>query len=213
MFALHHTMRRAGRPARAIDDATARCVDDRRMGAAAERSGAPASAAPHRNARVPARPSATSRLPRVAARLAGRAAMSADLEPDHGMPRGRADDPPRRTEAARHYDAFVSAVTSECGKARDAVAAALRQLDLRVAVQSDLRHGAADTSLLRTLHDTIRDCDDGQGDGWRVRHGPHHGVRRESACGWCGAPGKPRRARDTTATKRDLRIRPWVVQP
>ncbi|HVC61014.1 MAG TPA: hypothetical protein VND19_11725 [Acetobacteraceae bacterium] len=58
------------------------------------------------------------------------------------------------------YDAFVSAVRSECGKAHDAVAAELRKQDLRVAVQSDLRHGPTGVSLLRTLHDTISDCAD-----------------------------------------------------
>jgi len=58
------------------------------------------------------------------------------------------------------YDAFVSAVTSECGKARDAVATDLRRLGLRVAVQSDLRHDPAEVSLLQTLHDTIQDCDE-----------------------------------------------------
>jgi hypothetical protein len=62
--------------------------------------------------------------------------------------------------STRRYDAFVSAVTSECGKARDAVATDLRRLDLRVAVQSDLPHDPAEVSLLQALHDTIQDCDE-----------------------------------------------------
>lgn len=63
-----------------------------------------------------------------------------------------------RSVSAQGYDAFVSAVSSECGRARDTVAAELRKQGLRVAVQSDLRHGPAGVSLLRTLHDTIRAC-------------------------------------------------------
>jgi hypothetical protein len=60
----------------------------------------------------------------------------------------------------QRYDAFVAAVTSACGKARDAVATDLRRIGLRVAVQSDLRHDPAEVSLLQTQHDTIRDCDE-----------------------------------------------------
>jgi hypothetical protein len=56
------------------------------------------------------------------------------------------------------FDAFVSAVTSECGQARDAVAAELRRQGMRVAVQSDFEHRPAATTTLRKLHDTIRDC-------------------------------------------------------
>ena len=58
----------------------------------------------------------------------------------------------------QRYDAFISAVSSEFGRARDAAAAELRKHGLRVAVQSDLRHGPAGITLLRNLHDTIRDC-------------------------------------------------------
>jgi hypothetical protein len=60
--------------------------------------------------------------------------------------------------STRSFDAFVSAVTSECGKARDAVAAELRKLDLHVAVQSDFEHRPAGITTLRKLHDYIRDC-------------------------------------------------------
>ena len=60
----------------------------------------------------------------------------------------------------RRYDAFVSAVSSECGRARDAAAAELRRAGQRVAVQSDFAHGPASATLLQMLHDTIRDCTD-----------------------------------------------------
>ena len=55
------------------------------------------------------------------------------------------------------FDAFISAVTSECGKARDAVAAELRKQGQLVAVQSDFPHGPASNTLLQNLHDAIRD--------------------------------------------------------
>ena len=45
------------------------------------------------------------------------------------------------------YDAFVSAVTSECGKARDAVAVELRRQHLHVAVQNEFAHAPASRLL------------------------------------------------------------------
>jgi hypothetical protein len=51
---------------------------------------------------------------------------------------------------------FLSAVTSEFGKARDAVAADLRSRETLLRVQSDFRQGS-DTTL-KKLHDYIRDC-------------------------------------------------------
>jgi hypothetical protein len=53
----------------------------------------------------------------------------------------------------RRFDAFVSAVTSECGLARDAVAAELRKLDLHVAVQSDFTQ--LSPSLSRALSPSL----------------------------------------------------------
>ncbi len=52
---------------------------------------------------------------------------------------------------------FISAVSSEFGPARDAIAADLRARGVFVRVQSDFRQEAADT-LLRKLHDYVRDC-------------------------------------------------------
>jgi hypothetical protein len=60
--------------------------------------------------------------------------------------------------STRSLDAFVSEVTSECGKARDAVVAKLRKLDLHVAVRSDFEHHPAGTTTLRKLHNYVRDC-------------------------------------------------------
>src|SRR5689334_9239284 len=69
--------------------------------------------------------------------------------------------PPARGLALMSSDEFrifVSAVTNEFGKARDAVAADLRARGLAVKVQSDFRQeGDADTTL-RKLHDYIAGC-------------------------------------------------------
>jgi Domain of unknown function (DUF4062) len=53
---------------------------------------------------------------------------------------------------------FLSAVTSEFSKARDAVAADLRSLDMLLRVQSDFRGEAGSDTTLKKLHDYIRDC-------------------------------------------------------
>src|SRR6266568_2127002 len=53
---------------------------------------------------------------------------------------------------------FLSAVTNECGKARDALAADLRSRGALVRVQSDFRQEAGSDTTLRKLHDYIRDC-------------------------------------------------------
>jgi Domain of unknown function (DUF4062) len=53
---------------------------------------------------------------------------------------------------------FLSAVTSEFGRARDAVAADLRSRGLLLRVQSDIRQEAGNDTTLRKLHDYIRDC-------------------------------------------------------
>src|SRR4051812_37919333 len=53
---------------------------------------------------------------------------------------------------------FLSAVTSEFGKARDALAADLRSRGLMVKVQSDFRQEADSDTTLRKLHDYIRNC-------------------------------------------------------
>jgi len=54
---------------------------------------------------------------------------------------------------------FVSAVSSEFRKARDTVAADLRASGNTVRVQSDFRQEADADTLLRKLHDYIRDCE------------------------------------------------------
>lgn len=56
------------------------------------------------------------------------------------------------------FRVFVSAVSSEFGKARSAVASDLRSRDLLVKVQDDFRLGAGADTLLRKLHNFIRDC-------------------------------------------------------
>lgn len=56
------------------------------------------------------------------------------------------------------YRVFISAVTSEFELTRNAVAADLRARGLLVHVQSDFTHGEAGDTLLRRLHDYIRDC-------------------------------------------------------
>jgi Domain of unknown function (DUF4062) len=53
---------------------------------------------------------------------------------------------------------FLSAVSSELGSARDALAASLRSRDLLLRVQSDFRQQAMADTTLRKLHDYIRDC-------------------------------------------------------
>jgi hypothetical protein len=53
---------------------------------------------------------------------------------------------------------FVSAVTNEFGKARDAVASDLRARGHEVKVQSDFTQGGDAEFLLERLHDYIRDC-------------------------------------------------------
>jgi hypothetical protein len=53
---------------------------------------------------------------------------------------------------------FLSAVSSEFGKARDAVAADLRSREALLRVQSDFRQEAGSDTTLKKLHDYIRDC-------------------------------------------------------
>jgi hypothetical protein len=53
---------------------------------------------------------------------------------------------------------FLSAVTSEFGRARDAVAADLRSREAVLRVQSDFRQESGADTTLRKLHDYIRDC-------------------------------------------------------
>jgi len=53
---------------------------------------------------------------------------------------------------------FLSAVSSEFGKARDAVAADLRAREAVLRVHSDFRQEAGSDTTLRKLHDYIRDC-------------------------------------------------------
>lgn len=53
---------------------------------------------------------------------------------------------------------FISAVTSEFGKARDAVAADFRARGHQVAVQSDFQQSPDSETLLGTLAEYIRDC-------------------------------------------------------
>jgi hypothetical protein len=60
--------------------------------------------------------------------------------------------------AVSEFRVFLSAVTSEFGNARDAVAASLRARDLLLRVQSDFRQQPASDTSLRKLHDYIHDC-------------------------------------------------------
>jgi hypothetical protein len=53
---------------------------------------------------------------------------------------------------------FLSAVTSEFGRARDALAADLCSREALVRVQSDFRQEAGRDTTLKKLHDYIRDC-------------------------------------------------------
>lgn len=57
------------------------------------------------------------------------------------------------------FRVFLSAVTSEFGKARDALSADLRSRGLLVSVQSDFRQEAGADTLLAKLHDYIWGCD------------------------------------------------------
>jgi Domain of unknown function (DUF4062) len=60
--------------------------------------------------------------------------------------------------AQDEFRIFLSAATSEFGKARDAVAGDLRSRQALLQVQSDFRQEAASDTTLRKLHDYIRDC-------------------------------------------------------
>jgi Domain of unknown function (DUF4062) len=56
------------------------------------------------------------------------------------------------------FRVFLSTVTSEFGKARDALGADLRSRDTLLRVQSDFRQEAGSDTTLKKLHDYIRDC-------------------------------------------------------
>jgi tetratricopeptide (TPR) repeat protein len=62
------------------------------------------------------------------------------------------------SESTGNFRIFISAVTSEFGGARDALAADLRSWDTLVRVQSDFRQEADAANTLKKLHDYIRDC-------------------------------------------------------
>jgi hypothetical protein len=57
------------------------------------------------------------------------------------------------------FRVFLSAVTSEFGKARDALSADLRSRGLLVSVQSDFRQEAGAGTLMEKLHDYSHGCD------------------------------------------------------
>jgi hypothetical protein len=59
---------------------------------------------------------------------------------------------------AAEFRVFLSAVTSEFGEARDAVANDLQARDLLLRVQRSFRQEPGTDTLLRLLHDYIRDC-------------------------------------------------------
>ena len=59
---------------------------------------------------------------------------------------------------AADFRVFLSAVTSEFGTARDAVANDLQARDLQLRVQRSFRQEPGADTLLRLLHDYIRDC-------------------------------------------------------
>jgi Domain of unknown function (DUF4062) len=59
----------------------------------------------------------------------------------------------------RQFRVFLSAVTSEFGKVRDALSADLRARGVAVSVQSDFRQEATADTLLAKLHDYIWGCD------------------------------------------------------
>jgi Domain of unknown function (DUF4062) len=58
----------------------------------------------------------------------------------------------------RDFQIFISAVTTEFGKARDALAADLRSREATVRVESDFRQEAGADTTLKKLHDYVRDC-------------------------------------------------------
>src|SRR5215472_3584237 len=60
---------------------------------------------------------------------------------------------------AQDFRVFLSAVTSEFGKARDAIANDLQARDLQLRVQRNFGQEPGADTLLRLLHDYIRDCD------------------------------------------------------
>lgn len=57
------------------------------------------------------------------------------------------------------YQIFLSGVSSEFESARDALADGFQGKGLRVAVQRSFRQGDHPSTLLKKLHDYIRDCD------------------------------------------------------
>src|SRR5215469_5808141 len=59
---------------------------------------------------------------------------------------------------AADFRVFLSAVTSEFGTARGAVANDLQARDLELRVQRSFRQEPAADTLLRLLHDYIREC-------------------------------------------------------
>jgi hypothetical protein len=59
---------------------------------------------------------------------------------------------------AAEFRVFLSAVTSEFGRARDAVANDLQARDLQLRVQRSFRQEPGADILLRLLHDSTRDC-------------------------------------------------------
>jgi hypothetical protein len=59
---------------------------------------------------------------------------------------------------AAAFRVFLSAVTSEFGTARDAVANDLQSRDLQLRVQRSFRQEPGADTLLRLLHDYIREC-------------------------------------------------------
>src|SRR5439155_9506421 len=61
--------------------------------------------------------------------------------------------------AAPTFRVFISAVTSEFGKARSSVASDLRARGIEVKVQDDFRQEAGAGPTLRKLPDYLRDCD------------------------------------------------------
>jgi hypothetical protein len=59
---------------------------------------------------------------------------------------------------ATDFRVFLSAVSSEFGAARDALANDLQARDVQVRVQRSFRQEARSDTLLRLLHDYIREC-------------------------------------------------------
>jgi hypothetical protein len=60
---------------------------------------------------------------------------------------------------AEEFCVFVSGVTSEFGKAREAIAAALRARGMIVKEQHDFRPEPFSNTTLKLLHDYIAICD------------------------------------------------------